>query len=77
MRRTRVNEGSIVRLIGKWRHAGVREEGVLTHPETGVPQGGVISPVLANLVLHHVLDAWFEREVRPRMKGRCFLMRFG
>src|SRR5258706_16355708 len=38
--------------------------------------GGVISPVLANLFLHHVLDAWFEREERPRMKGRCFLIRF-
>jgi RNA-directed DNA polymerase len=49
--------------------------GVLTHPETGVPQGGVLSPVLANICLHHVLDAWFEREVRPRMQGRCFLMR--
>ena len=46
------------------------------HPETGVPQGGVISPVLANIFLHHGLDAWFEREVRPRMKGRCFLIRF-
>jgi len=76
MLRTRVNDGRILRLIGKWLHAGVMEEGVLTHPETGVPQGGVISPVLANLFLHHVLDEWFEREVRPRMKGRCFLIRF-
>jgi RNA-directed DNA polymerase len=76
MLRTRVNDGRILRLIGKWLHAGVMEEGVLTHPETGVPQGGVISPVLANIFLHHVLDEWFEREVRPRMKGRCFLIRF-
>ena len=76
MLRTRVNDGRILRLIGKWLHAGVMEEDVLTHPETGVPQGGVISPVLANLFLHHVLDEWFEREVRPRMKGRCFLIRF-
>jgi len=72
----RVNDGRIMRLIGKWLHAGVMEEGVLTHPETGVPQGGVASPVLANIFLHHVLDAWFEREVRPRMQGRCFLIRF-
>ena len=43
--RKRVNDGGIMRLIGKWRHAGVMEEGVLTHPETGVPQGGVVSPV--------------------------------
>jgi retron-type reverse transcriptase len=76
MLRKRVQDGSILRLIGKWLHAGVMEEGVLTHPETGVPQGGVISPVLANIFLHHVLDEWFEREVRPRMKGRCFLIRF-
>ncbi len=75
MRRTRVNDGSIVRLMGKWLHAGVMEEGGLTHPETGVPQGGVRSPMVATIFLHHGLDAWFEREVRPRRKGRCFLMR--
>jgi len=74
--RQRVNDGRILRLIGKWLRAGVVEQGTLTHPETGVVQGGVISPVLANVFLHHVLDAWFEREVRPRMQGRCFLIRF-
>ena len=74
--RKRVNEGSILRLIGKWLRAGVMEGGVLTHPETGVGQGGVSSPMLANIFLHHVLDVWFEREVRPRLKGRCFLLRF-
>jgi RNA-directed DNA polymerase len=74
--RKRVNDGRILRLIGKWLRAGVMEEGALTHPETGVVQGGVISPVLANVFLHYVLDAWFESEVRPRMKGRCFLIRF-
>jgi RNA-directed DNA polymerase len=74
--RKRVNDGRIARLIGKWLRAGVMEDGVLHHPETGVVQGGVISPVLANIFLHHVLDEWFEREVRPRMKGRGFLTRF-
>ena len=74
--RQRVNDGRIRRLIGKWLRAGVMEDGVLSHPESGVVQGGVISPVLANIFLHHVLDEWFEREVRPRMKGRCFLTRF-
>jgi RNA-directed DNA polymerase len=74
--RQRVNDGRILRLIGKWLRAGVVEQGTWTHPETGVVQGGVISPMLANVFLHHVLDAWFEREVRPRMKGRCFLIRF-
>ena len=52
------------------------EAGVLTHPEAGVVQGGVSSPVLANGCLHHGLDEWFEQEGRPRMKGRGFLMRF-
>ena len=72
----RVNDGRIRRLIGKWLRAGVMEDGVLTHPETGVVQGGVSSPVLANIFLHQVLDDWFEREVRPRRKGRSFLRRF-
>ena len=74
--RQRVKDGRSMRLIGKWLRAGVMEEGVLTHPETGVPQGGVVSPVLANIFLHHVLDEWFECAVRPRMKGRCVLIRF-
>jgi RNA-directed DNA polymerase len=52
------------------------EEGGLMHPEPGVPQGGTVSPVLANICLHHVLDEWFARDVRPRMQGRCFLLRF-
>jgi RNA-directed DNA polymerase len=74
--RQRVNDGRMLRLIGKWLRAGVMEEGELSHPETGVVQGGVISPVLANVFLHYVLDEWFAREVRPRMKGRCFLLCF-
>ena len=74
--RQRVNDGSILRLIGKWLNAGVIEEGNLTYPEAGSPQGGGISPVLSNIFLHHVLDEWFVRDVQPRMKGRCFLIRF-
>jgi hypothetical protein len=74
--RQRVNDGSILRLIGKWLRAGVMDGGVLQHPDTGVVQGGVISPVLANVVLHHVLDAWFAQEVQPRLQGRSFLTRF-
>jgi RNA-directed DNA polymerase len=76
VRRQRVNEGRIMRLIGKWLRAGVMEDGERYHPETGVVQGGVISPVLANIFWHHVLDEWFEREVRPRLKGRAFRLRF-
>jgi RNA-directed DNA polymerase len=75
--RKRVNDGSVLRLIGKWLRAGVMEAGALPHPETGVVQGAGISPMLANRFLHHVLDDWFVHAVRPRMKGRCFLLRFG
>jgi hypothetical protein len=57
-------------------HAGVLEEGVRTHPETGVPQGGVSSPVLAHVFLQHVLDEWFAHEVQPRRQGRGCLRRF-
>lgn len=72
----RVRDGVILRLIGKWLNAGVLEEGVHTTPEQGTPQGGVISPLLANIFLHYVLDEWFEREVRPRLKGPAFLIRY-
>jgi len=74
--RRRINDGGIIRLVGKWLHAGVLEEGKLIYAEQGTPQGGVISPLLANIFLHHVLDEWFEKEIRPRMKGRCFLIRY-
>jgi group II intron reverse transcriptase/maturase len=74
--RQRVQDGVLLRLIGKWLRAGVMEEGCVYHPETGTPQGGVISPLLANIYLHEVLDVWFEREVKPRLKGRAFLIRY-
>ena len=72
----RVNDGGILRLIGKWLNAGVLDGEELYHPEKGTPQGGVISPMLANIFLHHVLDEWFETVVKPRMRGRVFLIRF-
>lgn len=74
--RQRVNDGGILRLIGKWLNAGVLDGEELFYPEKGTPQGGVISPLLANIYLHEVLDVWFERDVKPHMKGRCFLLRF-
>ena len=74
--RQRVNDGGILRLIGKWLNAGVVEGDETTYPEKGTPQGGVISPVLSNIFLHRVLDDWFIREVQPRLKGKCFLIRF-
>jgi group II intron reverse transcriptase/maturase len=74
--RRRVRDGVIVRLIGKWLNAGVMESGVLSYPDSGTPQGGVISPVLANIYLHTVLDEWFEKNVRPRLRGRATLVRY-
>ena len=72
----RVRDGVIRRILHKWLKAGVLEEGDIRHPETGTPQGGVISPLLANIYLHEVLDVWFEREIRPRLGGRSFLVRY-
>ena len=72
----RVRDGVIRRTIGKWLQAGVLEEGSVRHPVTGTPQGGVISPLLANLYLHEVVDRWFEEEVKPRLGGRAALLRY-
>jgi RNA-directed DNA polymerase len=74
--RRRVHDGVLLRLIGKWLNAGVLEDGGITHPSTGAPQGGVISPLLANIFLHEVLDVWFDREVKPRLSGRAHLFRY-
>lgn len=74
--RQRVRDGVILRLIGKWLNAGVLESGCVTHPEAGSPQGGVISPLLANVYLHEVLDTWFEGMVKPRLRGAAFLIRY-
>ena len=72
----RVRDGVIRRAIGKWMNAGVIEEGKHYHLEKGTPQGGVISPLLANIYLHEVLDTWFEREVKPRLHGEAHLFRY-
>lgn len=72
----RVRDGVIRRTIDKWLAAGVMEDGSITHPETGSPQGGVISPLLANVYLHEVLDKWFEDVVKPRLGGEAFLIRY-
>jgi group II intron reverse transcriptase/maturase len=74
--RQRVVDGVVTRLIGKWLHAGVLEGGVLHHVEQGTPQGGVISPLLANIYLHEVLDKWWAEVVLPRMRGRAFMVRY-
>lgn len=72
----RVNDGVINRLIGKWLNAGVFDQGSITYPEEGCPQGGVLSPLASNIYLNHVLDQWFEVEVKPRLQGEASLVRF-
>ena len=72
----RVRDGVILRLIGKWLNAGVMEGVTLSHAESGTPQGGVISPLLANIYLHEVLDEWFVRTVQSRLAGRAELVRY-
>src|SRR3984893_15108476 len=63
-------------MIDKWLKSVVLEDGLLRHATECSPQGGVISPCLSNIFLHHVLDEWFGLEVRPRLKGKCTLVRF-
>lgn len=72
----RVGDGVVRRLVSKWLHAGVWEAGAVTHPERGTPQGGVVSPLLSNIYLHEVLDVWFETQIKPKLQGRAFLVRY-
>jgi len=74
--RRRVRDGVLLRLIDKWLAAGVLEAGQTSYPEAGTPQGGVISPLLANIYLHEVLDVWFERQVKVRLGERAFVIRY-
>jgi group II intron reverse transcriptase/maturase len=72
----RVTDGVVRRLIDKWLKAGVLEDGQLFYPETGTPEGGVVSPILANVFLHYVLDEWFAEQVQPRLRGPRTLVRY-
>jgi len=72
----RVCDGVIIRLIGKWMNAGIMEDGIIHYPESGTQQGGVISPLLANIFLHEVLDKWFQQTVLPLLKDKAFEIRF-
>ena len=72
----RVRCSGLRRYIGKWLKAGVMEGTILHHPDSGTPQGGVISPLLANIYLHEILDTWFEQTVKPLLGGRAELVRW-
>ena len=76
MLRQRVNDESFMRLIGKCLHVGVLDGEQYTEPSTGTAQGSSLSPILGNVYLHHVLDVWFEREAKPRLKGHACLVRY-
>jgi group II intron reverse transcriptase/maturase len=72
----RVQDGVITRLVAKWLKAGVMENGNVSYPDEGTPQGGVISPLLSNIYLHEVLDKWFVGTVQPACGGRTFMVRY-
>lgn len=72
----RIVDRTILRLIGKWLKVGVLEEGRRVRNELGVPQGGVISPLLSNIYLHHVLDLWISKKASKELTGRIFLIRY-
>jgi group II intron reverse transcriptase/maturase len=72
----RIRDGSVLQLIRKWIQVGVIDESRLLVSETGTGQGQTISPLLANIYLHYVLDEWFEHEVKPRLKGAAHEIRF-
>ena len=76
MLQVRVADGSLLRLIGKCLHVGVLDGEEFSEPDRGTTQGSVISPILANIYLHYVLDLWFDREVKPRLRGKAVLLRY-
>ena len=72
----RVGDPRIISLISRWLKAGVMEEGKFHASETGTPQGGSISVLLSNIYLHYVLDLWFEKSIKPSLKGESYLIRY-
>ena len=73
----RIDDKPLLKLIRRWLKAGILDtDGQVIHPETGTPQGGIVSPILANLYLHHVLDVWFDENVKTHCKGSAYLCRY-
>jgi len=77
MLKERIKDRTLLRLINKWLKAGILEEdGKVIHPDTGTPQGGIVSPILANIYLHYVLDLWFEKQIKKQSKGAAMIVRY-
>lgn len=77
MLRVRIDDRAFLNLIRKWLKAGILDtDGQVIHPETGTPQGGTISPVLANVYLHDALDLWFDKVVKAHCRGEALLCRY-
>lgn len=72
----RIKDGVIRRMIDKWMKAGVLEDGQVSYPSKGTPQGGVISPLLSNIYLHYALDEWFIEQIQPRLASESAMIRF-
>lgn len=73
----RIDDRRLLRLIGKWLKAGILDvTGSILHPTTGTPQGGIVSPILANIYLHYTLDLWFRKIVKPRCEGDVYICRY-
>ena len=69
-------DGVIRKAIDKWPSAGAMEDGEIEYPEDGCPQGGVVSPIISNIYLHEVMDKWFDKEVKPFMRGKAHMVRW-
>jgi RNA-directed DNA polymerase len=76
MLRSRIADESLMRLVGKCLHVGVLDGEEYSEPDAGTAQGSVLSPLLGNIYLHNVFDLWFEREVKPRLRGEATLHRY-
>jgi group II intron reverse transcriptase/maturase len=76
MLKLRISDPVIISMVGKWLRAGVMINGVVTRNEEGVPQGGPISPILANIYLHYALDLWFAKKFKSYAQGEAYLIRF-
>lgn len=77
MLKSRIDDDAFLGLIRQWLRAGILEtDGEIVHPITGSPQGGIVSPILANVYLHHVMDQWFDQVVRAHSAGKVMMIRY-